>query len=68
MDISKCFSESLGIRNNGSRLYFVYAQDELNLHILRVFEVIFSLDMAHILDTYQTMADLDLYCSQMPWK
>ena len=27
-DISKCFSESLGIRDNGSRLYFVDAMTD----------------------------------------
>ena len=30
-DISKCFSESLGIRDNGSRLYH-----RVNLHTLRL--------------------------------
>ena len=43
-DISKCFNESLGIRDNGSRLYFAHAQDELNLRILCMFEGTFSFD------------------------
>ena len=34
--------------------YFVYAQDDLNLHILRMFEDTFSLDVAHCYEQHQS--------------
>ena len=37
-DISKCFSESLGIRDNESRLYFVANIYILNYRLIRSFD------------------------------
>ena len=58
MDISKCFSESLGIRDNEIRLYIngeqfpgwdlTHAEDDVNPHILRLLEGTFWLDVAQL--------------------